>query len=345
MKIKILLLLIIPLLLTGCYDYQEITNLGITVALGIDYQNDEYVITYELLEDNKDKQSGVTSSYTVTASDKILAKAFSNTESKVAKKAYYSHIDIVLFSKSIASNHFQEVTDYLLRNKDIREDFNAVVVDNPQNILNSTDSKLKVISSAIDQTLTTNKYEKKYSDVINDILTYGLDTSIPVIEITDNNIIIDGLAIFNNYNLVNYLDSDYTDIYYIVSNQKKQLILNNSKFNISIYNPQINIKMHKDIIITGKVNAEILDNKFNYDLKNPQVINSLEKEFTNILNTKIKELLFFLQNNKSDILGITNNYYQMTRNKNDLLWFNSDINTKVKVIISKKGIIYEVKHD
>ena len=346
MNIKKLLLLFLPFFLTGCYDYQEITDLGIIVALGIDYQNDKYIITYELLEDNKDKQSGITSSYTVSGEDKILAKAFEDASSKIAKKAYYSHIDIVLFSQNIVSNHFQTVTDYLLRDKDLREDFNIVIVDNPQNILGSTNSQLKVIGSNITKRIKAKKFEKKYSNVITDILMFGKDTSIPIIDIQNDNILITGLAIFHNYNYVYSLDNYSTDIYMLIINNTNKVIMNSSDFSIAIYNTDIKIDMNKKYIsLKGTVNAEIIDNPLNYDIKDEQVLKKIEDTFSKQLNNNIKDLIEILQNNNSDILGITNNYYQKKRIKNNKLWLRNDIKNNIKVKISKKGIIYEVKND
>ena len=54
---KKIILIIALFLLTGCYDYKEINNLGIISAIGIDYQDDEYNVTLEVLNDQADKDS------------------------------------------------------------------------------------------------------------------------------------------------------------------------------------------------------------------------------------------------------------------------------------------------
>ena len=346
---KIIMLIIIPLLLNGCYDYQEITDLGIIVALGVDYQNNEFVITYEVLDDNKDKQSGLISSYTVTSSDTNLAKAFEKTSSKMAKKPYYSHIDIVLFGTSLAKDKFKDLTDYFLRNNDIREDFDVVIVDNPQKVLESTTLKQKVIGSSIVKAIKSDKYgigislEKKYSDITSEILAFGQDTIIPKINIINNDIILEGLALFNNYNLVSYLNTQDSSTYNLINNNAKNTILtNDNSFSIAIYNSKIDINMNNSINISGSVNAEILQNNPNYNIKNSQVLKELEEDFTNILNNNIVLLITKLQENNSDVLGLTNNYYKTNRIKNNKLWLYKDINSNVDLIISKKGIIYEV---
>ena len=42
---KILIIILTLLLCTGCFDYKEINDLAIINAIGVDYENDEYVIT------------------------------------------------------------------------------------------------------------------------------------------------------------------------------------------------------------------------------------------------------------------------------------------------------------
>ena len=40
-KLKYIVLLIIPLLLSGCYNYQELNDLAITTAMSIDYDEEK----------------------------------------------------------------------------------------------------------------------------------------------------------------------------------------------------------------------------------------------------------------------------------------------------------------
>ena len=86
---KAILLLTFIFLLSGCYDYQEVNNLGIISAIGIDYEDDKYIITLEILNDSGDKESSKISSYTKTNSDKSLAKAIEKTADLIADKANY----------------------------------------------------------------------------------------------------------------------------------------------------------------------------------------------------------------------------------------------------------------
>ena len=60
---------------------------------------------------------------------------------------------------------------------------------------------------------------------------------------------------------------------------------------------------------------------------------------------KISEFIKVLQDNNSDILGITRNYYKKTRTKDKDYWLKLDIKSNIKFNINKKGLIYDVERE
>ena len=67
---KLLILLLIPILLGGCYDYNELGDLAIVAGIGIDYQDDEFEVTFEILSTKKEGEQGSASSSTYNVSAK-----------------------------------------------------------------------------------------------------------------------------------------------------------------------------------------------------------------------------------------------------------------------------------
>ena len=51
---KKLIILISIFLLTGCYDYIEIDDLAIISGIVLDYQNDKYNLTSQIIENDKE---------------------------------------------------------------------------------------------------------------------------------------------------------------------------------------------------------------------------------------------------------------------------------------------------
>ena len=78
---KIIFILLIPLFLGGCYDYQELNDLAIISGIAIDYE-DDYEVTFEVLECQKENDEKT--SY-VKATGKTISEAFANASLKIPK--------------------------------------------------------------------------------------------------------------------------------------------------------------------------------------------------------------------------------------------------------------------
>ena len=110
---KLLILLIIPFILSGCYDYNELNDLAIISGIGIDYEDEEYVVTYEILSTKKEGETSASSStYNVTSRGKTVVEAFSNNGNLMDKVPYFEHVDVVVISEEIAKNNLKEVGEY-----------------------------------------------------------------------------------------------------------------------------------------------------------------------------------------------------------------------------------------
>ena len=92
---KLIILLLSLFLLTGCYDNIELNNLAIITSVGISYQDDEYIVTYEILNDTNTEEVISMKSFTESGRGKTITEAFVDTNYKVGKKPYFAHLKIV----------------------------------------------------------------------------------------------------------------------------------------------------------------------------------------------------------------------------------------------------------
>src|SRR5574344_833650 len=126
---KIILLLIILLCTGGCYDYHEINDLGIVVGIGLDYQDDKYLMTYELLNIQKENNNSEieNKSYIISAEGNTISDAKVNTEKKIDKTVSFSHLEILLISENLANSGISDMADYFLRNNSITNNFYMIL--------------------------------------------------------------------------------------------------------------------------------------------------------------------------------------------------------------------------
>ncbi|MEG1150045.1 MAG: Ger(x)C family spore germination protein [Bacilli bacterium] len=350
---KIIIIFILLFSLGGCYDYTEMNDLALIVGIGVDYIDSSYVTTFEILNDSKKKESADISSYTVSASANNFADSFEAAANKTSKKAYYSHAKLLVISESIAKEHLKSISDYLIRSNYLRDNFKIVIGKNPEEILSSTTKNASVVTGSILKILQSNSFagngpiKKGFDDTMKDILDFGKDTEVYIVEKSLKGVELTSLGIFKDYKLVSVFNETDALIYNILINNTKKAIFtkeyDGKNFSLGLFEPNIKLDVTNNLIkVSGTVNSKIFDNSPNFNIKEMDVIKKLEQDFEDILNNKIELFIKNLQLNKSDILYFGKKYYMKTRIKEETLWETSNIESNINLRISKKGIIYEV---
>ena len=98
MKSKgILLVLLIPLLLTGCWDLEEIENRDYVINLGIDYENDEYSVTYGLAWSDDENHLGSVK----TVKGENLPFILENSDISSEKSTFLGHTKTLILGENV----------------------------------------------------------------------------------------------------------------------------------------------------------------------------------------------------------------------------------------------------
>lgn len=355
---KKIILISLLFLLTGCYDYKEINDLAIISAIGIDYKDDEYVITLEVFNDQNDKDSSKIKTYTKTSSNKSLAKALEETADLLSDQANYSHVKLMILGENIVDGRFETIVDYFTRSTYFRENFYVLssLDTEPKKILENTTDENPIASTAIINMLESLNYSsnnsvlKTFDQIIEETLAFGKDTCFSNITLDDEQFKIDGLTIFDKFEFKNKLDNEYATIYNILSGNFYRPIFSkeydHKYFSIAIGEGKVAIDVDTNTItLSGDLTGKIMDNEPNFTIRNLDTLEKLNNDFQKLINKKLDEFIKVLQENKSDILFLAESYYQDKRIKEENFWVNLDIESDVAFYINKKGLIYEVQDE
>lgn len=353
---KILILIILAFTCTGCYDYKEINDLAIISAIGVDYDNDKYIITLELLNDQIDKDSSKITSYTKVGSGDTLTSAIESAADKLAKQPLFNHIKLMVLSDTIVQNKFDNIIDLFLRNTYFRENFYVISSMNtkPDMLLNNTTDENPVASNAITSLLENVSYSsntnvlKKFDEIVEEVTTFGIDTCFSNIDLKETEFIINGMIIFKDYDYKETLNNDYVKLYNLLRNEFDRptftIKYDNLDFTVAINNGKLDSSIENGVInIKGNLMGRILDNDPNFNIRNKDNLEKLDNNFSELLNEQLQEFIKTIQESGSDILGITEKYYKKTRKKDKEYWQKLDIKSNINFYINKKGLIYEVE--
>jgi len=356
---KIILIIILTFLTCGCYDYVELNDLSIISGIAVDYIDNNYLVTYEILNDKKagpdSSEKGVIN---VSAKGQTVAEAFNNAAKETPKKTYFPHLKTLIISEYIATNKFENLIDFFLRNTDIRSEFDTVIAQDisAQDLLESSAKDNPVISDLIESLLKNNQYYKNntstapFEEMVTDILIYGEEAEMAVIKKTNDKLNINGIGIFKDYKLQGILTNKESITYNVLTgnatNASYTAKCNDDNLTFAIYNSSPEISFTKDKIkINVNAKATITESNCNYDFKDAKTYNKLNKEYAKIVEKDIHNFISKTLELDSDILGIRRTYYINNRKKNKNIWKTLDYDINVNLKINKKGLIFEVKHD
>ena len=166
-KLKIIIIVFILLISSGCYDYVEVNNLEIVSGMLIDYKDNKYYITTQVIDDNNEEKIK-TYSNTCNNIDECIYKL-----SKVSnKEIFISHLkNIILTESTIKSN--VNYYDYFLRETKTKMNFNIYYAPDKYK-----DDIIKSINSIYIKDLTSSN-DKMYSSSISlsflDLIAMSID--------------------------------------------------------------------------------------------------------------------------------------------------------------------------
>ena len=121
---KIIIPLILILSLSGCKDYIEINDLAILTGIVIDYKDDMYEVTAQLIVNDKDSKIEV-----FRTSSSSINEAIAEISKLSNKEVFISHLKVLIVTDRIIKKDI-DFKDYFLRSSKSKMNFYIYVIDN-----------------------------------------------------------------------------------------------------------------------------------------------------------------------------------------------------------------------
>ena len=342
---KILLVVIILITLTGCYNYRELNDLAIVSAISVSKVDEEYNVVVQVVKPKKEQDtSNINQPNFITFKSKgeTLQEAFRLIVKESPKKIYGAQMQVLLLDESVAKDNLSDILDFFAREPEVRNEFYVLVSKN-DNVLEVLTPLDNISSQNIMESLEANNKYLGYANLVtfNDLLAYyqneRIQIALPSIYLTgnidegdkdeniddsmvDTSVVLGPLAIFKGNKLIGYLSEEESLAYNIVMDNITNALITN-KYDDDKYIVSELIKSKTDlevdsknnkINITVKGNAAIKEvNYNNINLKDENNVKKIEDD----LNKKIEKLVRNSIKNvtkkyNSDIFGFENLFYK-----------------------------------
>lgn len=376
-RIKILILLL-PLL-SGCYNYRELNELGITTAVSIDYKDNNFYVIAEVI--NPIKQQDASSSnnspfVNYNSSSSSLQDAFRKVVLESPRQLYAAQLEIIVLSEEVVNNHLEEVLEYFARDPESRTEIKIIVAKtedstkaitlqtlltslSSSNIIKSLDLQSKVLGMSYPVTLNEllNMYIDPYLEVVLPSMTlYGnyeigdekenITTSSPKAIVK-----IDGSTITKDNKILGYLDLEESKILNLINGKLKETIIKMNYYDGYIIFEPNRIKVSRELDIKNniiKINisgySKTKEIQSNINVKDPKEVEKLNKALNMELEKKITDTFNSIREKYgTDVFGFQELYYRTNYKyfkENCTNWYE-DIYPKIKLEVKANVRLYE----
>jgi len=376
-RIKFLILLL-PLL-SGCYNYRELNELGITTAVSIDYKDNNFYVIAEVI--NPIKQQDASSSnnspfINYNSSSSSLQDAFRKVVLESPRQLYAAQLEIIVLSEEVVNNHLEEVLEYFARDPEARTEIKIIVAKtedstkaitlqtlltslSSSNIIKSLDLQSKVLGMAYPVTLNEllNMYIDPYLEVVLPSMTlYGnyeigdekenITTSSPKAIVK-----IDGSTITKDNKILGYLDLEESKILNLINGKLKETIIKMNYYDGYIIFEPNRIKVSRELDIKNNIikidisgYSKTKEIQSNIDLKDPKEVEKLNKALNMELEKKITDTFNSIREKyDTDVFGFQELYYRTNYKyfkENCTNWYE-DIYPKIKLEVKANVRLYE----
>ncbi|WP_313247713.1 Ger(x)C family spore germination protein [Sporosarcina ureae] len=342
MKKYILVLLVLTLFLSGCWDRRELNELGITMGLGIDKLKNEYLVSAQVIVPSEVSMNASTGRSAVTlyqASGETVYEAFRKMTKNAPRRIYPGHLRILVISEDLAKEGIAESLDLLARDWELRSDFYVVIAKDltASEVLNVTTPIESIPANKMFNALKTS--ERSWAgtegvildDLLTDLTSDGKEAVLTGVKIIGNKelgsskqnvesitsaaqIQYDHLAVFKEDQLIGWLTEEesrgYSDITDAVKKtvtaipcpKEGQIAIEILGFNTSMKG-SIN-KGEPEVDIHIEVKGNVGEVQCSIDLTKPETIKEIQKIYEKEMKELIEQTIHSVQNEyQSDIFG------------------------------------------
>lgn len=336
---KKLLVLIIILFSTGCWNYRELNEFAVVTGMAVDLEDNKYKLSFLIANGNKNESQQAQTSI-LTGTGKSIYDAFKDISLMSPKELYISHLSIVIISEDVARDGISNLIDYLMRDPQSHQNFYMIVskdgkaedilailsplADYPsQNITSNVATSEKLqgkISDASFNLFITKYLETGFEPIMNSVIIVGNSEKGQMVESQekakqDAYTKLDTIALFRKDKLIGWATQEESIGIDMVLGEISTLYFDipcGNKYAVTVSNNySVDYKVEKKkITITAKAEGSLMEVGCDIDLEDEKEIKYLEMKVEEKMEEYINKAISLAQSNQTDIFGFGNLVYK-----------------------------------
>lgn len=317
---KLFLILISLFFLTGCANYHELNELGIVSSILIDYKDNLYYTTLEVIDEENFK--------TYTGTGSTLTNAFNNALIGSSKYLYYSHLNAVILTNNTP---IETTLNYFLRSPETNNTFYLCITEKTD-IYDQEKNMGETLKNILERVYKDNFFEtvKKLKDKNTDF----------VLPILDENLKVSKLNLYKDNKLVGTLNNNELNTLKLIFGYDEIYIKNgrDNYIELSINKIDIKIDIKNKIKISMDLETTVKQITTGEEANNIKDVQKIQERYNKEIENNIYSLMTKLKEYQSDVLGINNMLLNKYHNL-DRHFYDYDFSIEVNTHINKKGLL------
>lgn len=368
--------LAIPLFVSGCWSYKELTDINVVTGVGLDMTEDgKFLLTVQVAEPGAIQSTASSGSgggsgpikpvFVASNEGETIFEAIREMLATVDKKLFFSTAQVLILSERLAQDSLQESLDFFQRDHEVVYLMNVLVAKgvSPAEIL-AMESNMDTIPAVyINETVENTAYrgtgrKTMLIDVIKDMDCKGKQPVIGQITKAGENMVrTEGLAVFKNGKLVGWLDPYETRGYQFAMNDIGSAIVNipaeEGKMSMEVFRSKAKIGVEFEdgepacLMVKVRLEANVGGHEGKGKLDAPEKISALEEILEETIRKEIAMALEKAQDEySSDIFGFGMEvhkyhpqYWKKAQDEWDRIFSRLPADIQVDAKIRRTGII------
>lgn len=317
---KLIILILSIFCLTGCANYHELNDLGIVSSILIDYKDNLFYTTVEVVDEEEFKTySGVGNS---------LTNALDNALISSSKYLYYAHLNAVILTENTP---IDTTLNYFLRSPETNNTFYLCITEKTD-IYDQDKNMGETLKNILERV-----YKDNFFDTTKKLKDKNTDFVLPII---DENLKVSKLNLYKDNKKIDSLNNNELNTLKLLFGYENSYIKNGKdkyiEININKINKKIDIK--DKIKITLDLEATVKQITTGEEANNIKDLQNIQGRYNKEIENSINELIEKLKNYQADILGINNMLLNKFHNM-DKHFYDFDFDIEVNTHINKKGLL------
>lgn len=329
-KLGMILLFILVLGLTGCWDYTEVEQINFAVGTGIDETDGEPHLIAEII---KTKGVGQTTEFkpvVLSTQMRSLSSATRVLSTPAGMTLMWPHAFIFLVSEEVAKKGITSAIENVARGRDLRSTVYLLVVKDAttEEVFKSKPPFSDTVSQHIASIVRNHAnhplfFPEEMWKFQKNLMKRGISGALPTVQLVEEGgekvPIVRGTAIFKEGKMVGWIDGDESQIFCILKGLplRGRFVMETDvdgerhRLTYEVINNRVEIKpqiegeqLAMSIKLTMQLNIDEIDDA-SINFEDDQIVKAIEEQVNRAFERRMRELLSKLnQEINSDALGL-----------------------------------------